>query len=247
MGTRFAGGAGEMQSLIESAGAILSATERRLETVANNVTNLSTPGFKRQLSFVELLPARSPDFAAELMPRVRPDLAQGQMSETGNPLDLAISGAGFFQLRAGDTLVYSRQGHFRRAEDGTVVSPQGHVLQQAGGGDLVLERAAVEILADGTVLDEGRPVGRIALYEPAEGGAVEPLAGSLFAIADGAAEETAGSQLRQGMVEASNVSLGDEMVAMMAALRQAESGARLVQLYDQLMDQAITTFGRSGR
>ena len=236
-----------MPDLVDSAAAILGASERRLETVANNVTNLSTPGFKRQLSFVEMLPAQSRDLAAGLMLRARPDLAQGQMKQTGNPLDLAISGAGFFRLRAGDTFVYSRQGHFRRAADGTVVSPQGHVLQQAGGGDLVVERLAVEVLADGAVLDEGRPVGRIGLFAAAEGASAEPLAGSLFAISSEAAEEATGSELRQGMIEASNVSLGDEMVAMMAALRQAESGARLVQLYDQLMEQAITTFGRSGR
>lgn len=236
-----------MPGLVESASAILSATERRLETIANNVTNLSTPGFKRQLSFVEMLPGQAPDALDLPTPRVRPDLAQGRLSETGNPLDLAISGAGFFRLRDGDAFVYSRQGHFRRAEDGTLVSPQGHVLQQAGGGDLVLERAAVRILTDGTVLDEGRPVARIGLFEPGEDTATESLAGSLFAMAEGSMEDAEGSELRQGMIEASNVSLGDEMVTMMAALRQAESGARLVQLYDQLMDQAITTFGRGGR
>lgn len=235
-----------MSGLVEAANAILSATERRLETVANNVSNLSTPGFKRQLSFVELMPGQSPDRLSSLMPRVRADLAQGRMSETGNPLDLAVSGAGFFRLRAGETFLYSRQGRFRLADDGTVVSPQGHILQQAGGGDLVLERATVEILADGRVLDQGRPVGRIALFAPSEG-AVEPLAGSMFGIAEGSAVEVQGSTLRQGMVEASNVSLGDEMVAMMTAVRQAESGARLVQLYDDLMGRAINTFSQGGR
>lgn len=236
-----------MSGLITSANAILSATERRLETIAHNVSNLSTPGFKRQLSFTELMPGQVPGAAAEFLPSTRADLAQGRMSETGNPLDLAISGDGFFRLRAGDTFVYSRNGHFRRAEDGTVVSPQGHVLQQASGGDLVLEQAAVEILSDGTVLDEGRPAGRLALFAPAEGAAAEPLAGSLFAIAEGSDEEVVGAQVRQGMVEASNVSLGDEMVGMMAAMRQAESGARLVQLYDELMGRTITTFGGIGR
>lgn len=236
-----------MAGLVESASAILSATERRLETVANNVSNLATPGFKRQLSFVDMIPGQLPEAPDAHMLRVRSDLEQGRLSQTGNPLDLAISGAGFFRLRDGDTYIYSRQGHFRLAEDGTVVTAQGHVLQQAGGGDLVLERAAVQILTDGTVLDEGRPVGRIALFEPGENAAAQPLAGSLFAMDEGATADAVGSELRQGMVEASNVSLGDEMVTMMAALRQAESGARLIQLYDQLMDQAVTTFGRSGR
>jgi flagellar basal-body rod protein FlgG len=169
------------------------------------------------------------------------------MSSTGNPLDLAISGGGFFQLRAGEEIVYSRQGQFRLGPDGTVVTPQGYALQQAGGGDLVLERAAVTILTDGTVLDQDRPVGRIGVFGAAAGQAPQPVSGSIFKIADDAVEEIAAPELRQGMVEASNVTLGDEMVEMMAVLRQAEGGSRLVQLYDDLMGRAITTFGQGGK
>jgi flagellar basal-body rod protein FlgG len=176
--------------------------------------------------------------------RLRSDLGQGRLSRTENPLDVAISGAGLFQLRAGEEIVYSRQGHFRVAEDGTVVSGQGHVLQQAGGGDLSLQSSAVEITEDGTILDAGRPVARIALFAPADGVSLEASGGgTIFAAGSREMEEVAAPALRQGMVEASNVVLGDEMVAMMAALRQAESGARLVQLYDDLLGRAITTFG----
>jgi flagellar basal-body rod protein FlgG len=169
------------------------------------------------------------------------------MSSTGNPLDLAVSGEGFFQLRAGKEIVYSRQGQFRLGPDGTVVSPQGYVLQQAGGGDLVLERAAVKILADGTVLDGDRPVGRVGLFGTAPGHAPQPLSGSIFTISEDAVEEIAAPELRQGMVEASNVTLGDEMVEMMAVLRQAEGGSRIVQLYDDLLGRAISTFGQGGK
>lgn len=236
-----------MPGIIESATAILNANEGRLETIANNVSNLTTPGFKRQLSFVELVADSQSGGLAVPMPRVRSDLAQGRMQATANSLDLAISGEGLFQLRAGQGFVYSRQGHFRLAEDGTVVSTQGYALQQAGGGDLVLDRAAVEILADGTVLDDGRPIARIALFEPANENALQPLAGSLFVNAGEAMNEVDRPELRQGMLETSNVSLGDEMAATMATLRQAESGGRLVQLYDDLVGRAISTLGQGGQ
>lgn len=235
-----------MSGLIEAATAIMSASERRLETISNNVSNISTPGFKRQISFSDMLSGGSGGTAG-LQLRARPDLAQGKMSGTGNPLDLAIGGAGFFQLRAGEEIVYSRQGQFRLAEDGTVVTPQGYRLQQAGGGDLVLDGAAVEILADGTVLEGDQPVARIGLFAPADEAAVQPLGGSIFTIASGAVDEVAQPQVRQGMIEASNVAAADEMVGMMAAMRQAESGARLVQLYDDLIGRAITTFGQGGK
>ncbi len=235
-----------MQGLIESAREILSASERRLETVSNNVSNISTPGFKRQISFEEVMGGR--DSAGAGIPlRHRADLSQGQMSRTGNPLDLAISGSGFFRLRSGDEILYSRQGQFKVAADGNVVNRQGHVLQQAGGGDLVLEKAAVEILEDGTVLDGTRPIARIGVYAAADPAALRPLGGSMFAGPEKAMEEAPAAAVRQGMVEASNVVLGDEMVAMMTTVRQAEGGARLVQVYDDLLGRAITTFGQGGK
>ena len=233
-----------MTGLIESATAIMGGAQRRLEIVSSNVANISTPGFKRQVSFSDLVAGTS---SSDVAVRAKADLVQGKMSTTGNPLDVAISGPGFFQLRAGEETVYTRHGQFRRAEDGTVVTPQGYRLQQAGGGDLVLDRGEVEIRADGSVLDGGQPVGRIALFAPGESGTAEALGGSLFAIGADAAQEIERPELRQGMVEASNVSMGDEMVGMMAALRQAESGARLIQLYDELMGRAITTFGQGGK
>jgi flagellar basal-body rod protein FlgF len=235
-----------MAGLVETASAILSGSERRLETVSINISNASTAGYKRQISFSDMLTPNTVGAAQQSSQRSA-DLAQGRMSSTGNKLDLAIGGAGFFQLRAGDSLVYSRQGQFRLAADGTVVTPQGHALQQAGGGDLVLDNPAVEILEDGTILDGERPVGRIALFAAAQGAAPTPLAGSLFAIDADVLEDVARPQLRQGMVEASNVSMGEEMVSMMTAVRQAEVGSRLVQVYDDLIGKAIAQFGQGAR
>jgi flagellar basal-body rod protein FlgF len=235
-----------VQGLIESATGILSASERRLENVSSNVSNISTPGFKRQISFEEVLNDRD-DGSGQPSVEHRADLSQGQLSKTGGPLDLAIGGEGFFRLRAGDQTLYSRQGQFSLAADGSVVTRQGYVLQQAGGGDLVLERAGVEILEDGTVLDGSRPIARIGVYAAADPAALHALGGSIFTAGDDAMEEAPGAAVRQGMVEASNVVLGDEMVAMMTTVRQAEGGARLVQIYDDLLGRAITTFGQGGK
>lgn len=228
----------------------MRASERRLEVASANVANVATPGYKRQVSFADLIGtngATDVNPVDTLLTRVRADMAQGKLAATGNPLDIAISGDGLFQLRDGNDLVYSRQGQFRLAPDGTVTTARGQVLQQAGGGDLVLDHAAVTIAADGTISDNGQPVGRIAIFALPAGAVPDPVGGSLFRMSDGAAEEVAGPQLRQGMVEASNVAMGDEMVGMMAALRQAESGAKLVQVWDDLVGRAITSFDGSGR
>ncbi|MES2442130.1 MAG: flagellar hook basal-body protein [Pseudomonadota bacterium] len=234
-----------MSGLIESAAAILSASESRLEIAAHNVSNISTPGFKRQVGFSQLLANGAANSAQQVT--VRRDFAQGKLSPTSNPLDVAISGTGFFQLRSGDTMIYSRQGQFSRAADGTVVTPQGYALQQAGGGDLVLNGAAVSILEDGTVLEDGVPVARLAVFAPADPAALQPVGESAFAMPGGAMDVVPDAVFRQGMVENSNVAVGDEMVTMMTALRQSEGGARLVQVYDDLLGRALSTLGQSGK
>jgi flagellar basal-body rod protein FlgF len=178
---------------------------------------------------------------------MRVDLSSGKLTETGRPLDFAINGDGFFQLRAGDKIIYSRQGAFARDAEGRVVTPQGYALQQAGGGDLILDKAAVTVASDGTILDGDRPLGRVAVFQPHSTEDVASIDGSVFSMADDAAQAMDAPSLRQGALEASNVSTGDEMVGMMGALRGAEAGARLVQVYDDLMGKAINTFGQTGR
>lgn len=232
-----------MSGLVDSATAVMRASSARVDRAAVNVANVSTPGFKRQLQSSDQV---NGDFATTLS-RLRVDMQAGKLVETGRPLDLAINGSGFFQLKAGDRLVYSRQGNFSLASDGRVITPQGYTLQQTGGGDLVLDTGMVKIAADGTILDGDKPLGQIAVYSIRDGASATPLDGSLFTLADDDAEAIATPSLRQGAVEASNVSLGDEMISMMGALRGAETGAKLVQVYDDLMGKAISTFGQVGR
>lgn len=231
-----------MSGLIDAATALMRASSRRVDLAALNVANVSTPGFKRQA-----LASNTGDATFDtVLSRRKSDLRAGKLSQTGNPLDLAISGNGFFQLRAGDRLLYSRQGSFSLDADGRLVTPQGYAVQQAGGGDLVLGSPSVTITTDGVVLDGSRVLGRIAVVR-ARGDQVSAIDGSHFSIADDQAQAMEEPSLRQGMLESSSVSLGDEMIGMMGALRSADTGARLVQVYDDLMGKAISAFGQSAR
>ncbi len=214
-----------------------------MEATANNVANLTTPGFKTQRLYSDVSMG-TVNHAPETLLREQLDLDQGRLAKTNNPLDLAVSGAGMFRLRGADgAIAYSRSGQFKLADNGRVVSAQGLALQTTDGGDLVVPNANVQVLADGTVMDGERPIAKIGIYRPLTGAEVRPLGGSLYALAEGLAEDVASPELRQGMIENSNVSLADEMVSMMDAMRQAEGGARLVQTYDELMGKAISTLG----
>lgn len=231
-----------MSGLVESATAIMQMAGRNLDVISGNVANVATPGYKRRIGFARAIAGadRLPGQATSTR------LEQGRLERTGNPGDLAIDGEGFFRVRAGEATLLTRQGRFHRAPDGALVTPQGYVLQGAGGGDLVVDRAGWSVADDGTILDDGAPLGRIALAQVASPDDLTPVGESFFsAPADRIADAEAG--VRQGMLEASTVELGAEMTATMLALRQAETGARLMQTWDDLVGRAADTFGRSGR
>lgn len=175
------------------------------------------------------------------------DLSQGKLIPSGNPFDVAISGPGFLRLRDGDETVYSRGGSFSVGADGALIDSEGRALQSVSGSDVTIESPGAEFLSDGTILEDGLPVAAIGLFEVEQVEAMEAVGGSLFRIPEEAVREANMSSLRQGFVEQANVTTSDEMISMMAAIRQAEAGSRLVRTYDQLIGQAITTFSRRGQ
>ena len=241
-----------MGDLADSVGVILSRVERRVEASSQNIANVTTPGYKRAVSFDSLLGPRA-EISADgpyisLIQKnfgTGIDLSPGQLQTTGNPTDLAILGDGFFSVRTPDgAQLYTRQGQFRRDANGHLVTPEGCILQQRGGGDLVLDSGDFKVLGDGTVLQSGEAVGRIGVVTLSHPEAIAYADGGLYSASDDTAAFMDAPSLSQGALEASNVSIGSEMVTIMAALREAQSGQRLMGVYDDLMGRAIATFGQ---
>lgn len=232
--------------LLETAAATLIGGERRIDTAARNVTNVNTPGYKREISYSQILNSEpSTDRISLPLPTTETAMlnSQGALIETGNPFDVAINGNGRLLVRDGTSFVLSRGGQFAHGPGGNLTDALGRVLQQVGGGDLEISGGQVTILADGTVLENGTPVGAVGLF------AVEEFDPALRLSAEQASvlSEDNSSQLRQGMLERSNVVLSDEMVDLMRTQRLFESGAQMIRTYNELMSQAISTFSRSGR
>ncbi|MBS0503423.1 MAG: flagellar hook basal-body protein [Proteobacteria bacterium] len=224
-----------MGGIIEIAMAMLRQAERRTEIAGQNIANATTPGFKRHLVYAQTATAAE-DFSDIGLSRLREvrDRGGGKLFATGNAGDLSVEGSGLFAVRDGDRLMFIRSGSFRRADDGTMRDGQQHVLQTAEGTDLVVETGARTIRADGIVLQSGREIARVGVFA-ATGVDDQGIP------RDGARPEAASGSVRQGMLEASNVSTGDEMIALMEALRRAESGQRVLQVYDALMDRVLQT------
>lgn len=224
--------------LVEIASAILSRAAQRVEISAQNLSNITTPGYKARSSFDALIAKGAGTSAAGA---AGVDFSVGELKSTGNPLDFAISGAGFFVVKDADATFYTRDGQFTRNPEGRLVTADGKVLQSLSG-DLVIGPGDPQILADGAVLNDGEPVGRLAIVNFADGG-LRAAGGNLFVSEHGEAKP-ATAEVRQGMLESSNVSTAAEMISVMAALRSAGSGQKVVQTYDDLMGRVVTAFSQ---
>jgi flagellar basal-body rod protein FlgG len=241
-----------MGDLIEVVGEILSRSQRRLEVSAQNIANTTTPGYKRVVNFDAILTPWGPlnsynssDQAALNTRELVVDFSPGKRIATGNLNDLAILGDGFFTIQGVDGPLYTRSGHFERRADGRLVTEQGYALQGEAGGDIVLKTGPFQVQSDGTILQAGEAIGRIAVADFDNPMAATPVEGGLFRSPEANVKKLETATIDQGALEASNVSVGAEMIAMMAALQNAHAGAKLASLSDDLMARAISTFGQA--
>jgi len=233
-----------MGALIEIGGIILSQAEGRAEIAAQNISNITTPGYKRRVSFEKVIASTDSNTPQNTALSLTTDFSPGKPMETGDPYNLAISGKGFFVVRSADSLVYTRQGQFRRDADGRVVTADGLALQTDDGADLIVKTDAFKVASDGVVTENGAPVARLALMDIADPSLTRAVAGG-FSAPDEAVAKAQGASIRQGALESSNVSTADEMVAVMQAVRRAETGQRIIGAYDDLMGRALSTFGQN--
>ncbi len=229
--------------LLTSASQILSGQQTRLEAAAQNIANSSTPGYKRQISFAELM-ANPGAMIGGLQSQSKTDFTPGKLIETGNPTDLALTGPGFFVVRTPTGMAYQRAGGFSRNSDGRLVSGSGAVLQAAGGGDLVVPASMFKILADGVVVSKGESISQIAVADFADPGSLVRGEDGSFPATSEEPRPVATPALRQGALEASNVVNGTDMVSIMESLRRAEAGQKLVHTYDDMLGRVISTLGQ---
>jgi flagellar basal-body rod protein FlgF len=235
-----------MGTLVELGAATLAQAERRVEVAGENIANVATSGYKRRVAFATLLEAATNGDAAVPNIGTTIDLSAGKLQSTGNPADLAIAGPGYFLVRSDDGQIYTRKGQFAVDQDGRLVNDRGFALQLESGNDVKVAAGDFEIRSDRTIVQKGVALGKVAVYESVGQTALEPVNGG-FSATGGTLTLSEDSVIKQGMTEASNVSTGNEMVNMMESLRRAESGQRVINVYDDLMARVITTFGESVR
>ncbi len=227
-----------MSGLAELAAVMMNAGQGRIEMVAGNVSNMTTPGYRATRAFQQIVDQR--DAIPALTMREPTDSGQPALKSTGNSLDIALSGRATLLLRSGRGLTASQSAQLRRGGEGRLIDSRGRALQASGGGDIIIGPGEVSILKDGIILVAGQPAGRIGFFDPDGAASGDPLAEAEFSASHNSLAE---GLLYQGMIVPSNVDLSAEMVELTQAGRMAETGARVFQIYDELLGRLTTKLG----
>lgn len=233
---------------------------RRLDVVANNMTNVSTAGYRSDSytdsTFMEVVMSRvgnrvkgdgvevgnasyilAPD-------RIYTNFEQSSFDETGLPLDFAIDGDGFFAIRSQDGATrYTRAGNFTLDNEGYLsLNGQGRVLNDQGEEILLLTDKITADARGGLYLEDGNGyLGRVGVYAFADNGQLTRDNEGLF-LGDGA--QAVDVTVHNKMLERSNADLARQMSEMMYTQRALQSAAQLSKMYDQVMTKATTEVGR---
>lgn len=227
--------------------------QRRLDVAANNLANIGTNGFKADALVTEEVDGANAH--ADVDPRnirfvrdvtLARDMGQGPITSTGNPLDVAIQGDGFFMVQGanGETR-YTRDGAFSLSGDGRLVTSDGFAVLNSGGSPIVLDPQGEtpSIGRDGAIRVAGVEAGRIGVARFAAPGALLKVGDNLWDAQDQASEPFDGIVV-QGALEGSNVRPVIELTRLIEISRAYQSAARIVSNADELRQRAIERLSR---
>jgi len=226
------------------------ALERRLNTIADNVANATTTGFRATgVKFEDIVTGGTSRTSMSFVSSGTNFLstANGPVTQTGNPLDFAIRGEAWFGVQTPEGPVMTRDGRFSMMPNGMLVNVEGHPVLDAGGAELLLnpEGGPPTVGADGTIRQNGQLVGAIGLFEfepghdfRRHGGSGVMPQGEPVPIVD-----QANVGVVQGYLEGSNVDPVLEITRLIQVQRAFEGVSALIRDSENSMRDAIKTLG----
>jgi len=235
---------------LENAAAAMSEMRRHQEQVANNLANADTTGYKKAKIFTEALNERIDANGAPRSTRQiqqANDLSEGAIEETGNPLDVALGGDGFFvtQPEGGGAERYTRAGHFVVGSEGTLRTVDGAQVMGEGGpiNIPVDDGGRINISEGGQITLDGDQVGALRVVDFDDAVQLQHAEGASF-VAQGAQPNPMDDPtVLQGKVETSNVDPVSEMTNMIEYFRQFEAQQKVLSTTDSTLGRALQTLG----
>lgn len=228
------------------------AAFRSMDVIANNIANVSTPGFKRDSAkFEELIQqVKSSDAqpSSRTLSFVRDagvvrDLSDGRLDSTGNAFDLAINGKGYFAVQTAQGERYTRNGHFTLNAEGIIVTGEGDPLLGDGGPiTIAVDDGDISIGPDGTVTGKQGQLAKVRLVNFPNERTLTKQGASLYSASETPIPAT-NAVIAQGMLESSNVQPVVEISRMIEVMRSYDATATLSKSADDMRRQAIQKLG----
>ena len=223
--------------------------ERRMTTIADNLANMNTVGFRAtQLKFDDVMTNADGAKVAYVSEGAEyVSTRNGGLTQTKNPLDFATKGDTWFSIETPSGSAITRDGRFSMLDTGALVTLEGFPVLDAGGGQIILDPNAgpPDLSQDGTLYQNGRPVASLGIFE-AEIGPNFTRAGNSAIIPQQAPQpvvDRAGAGVVQGFVEQANVNPIQEMTQLITVSRAFENVTQLMRDSETSMADAIKTLG----
>ncbi|MCW2236359.1 flagellar basal-body rod protein FlgF [Azospirillum canadense] len=223
---------------------------RQLDVISNNIANMNTTGFKQQrMLFTEFLerPGMHEQVSFVQDRAVVRDLATGGLTQTGNPLDVALTGHGYFTVDTANGPRYTRAGNFQLNDQRQVVDGGGLPVLADNGQPITIPEGTrdIKVSGDGTVATELGPVGKLNIVTFKNEQLMTEVGSGLYVSDEEPQPAPADTKVAQGMLENSNVKPVVEMTAMIDIQRQYQSNQRMIENEHERIRNAIQKLGRT--
>ena len=245
-----------MSGMIYKAGAGAILQQMRLDVYANNLANVGTVGYKSDQAVFRLeADSKTPESPQMPQPQLSPyastlehvtDFRSGPIQKTGNPMDVAIVGTGFFEIQTEEGIRYSRNGRFSINDQGLLSNADGWpVLGQ--GGEISINGSQIEINEAGEIAVDGDVVGVLRIVDFQEPYDLRKVGGSFFepGSPDVFPQEGTNYRVAQGAVESSNVNAIRTMTEMIELLRVFESYQKVIRAADEATAKTVNEVGKT--
>lgn len=226
--------------------------QKRMDTTANNLANLTTAGFKVEHLVTHELsqkPATADDapheisFADAWM--LQRDFSTGPLEQTGNALDFAIEGDGFFEVQAQMGTAYTRDGRFNLNDKGEVVTRNGDLVAGEGGPITINPQGGpLSVSREGSISQDGVAIGKLKVMKFQTPGALDRVGSNLWRATDEQPVAAPEARVVSGMVEGSNVNAVLELTEMIDISRAYTSVAKMLAQSDELRGTSIEKLAR---
>jgi flagellar basal-body rod protein FlgF len=225
-----------------------SGLMRELNTVANNIANINTNGYRREgaifAEHVKALDGGDPSLSMATLTRRYVDLSSGEVAQTGNPLDFAVVGEGFFLVGTDGGQRLTRDGAFSKNAAGELITTSGdRVLDESGGAIVIPPQAAsINATADGTITADGQAIARLGVVT-ADPAFLVREGNNLFRPENGYTP-VANARVQQSALEGSNVSAVTELARLIEVQRMYESSKQFTDGENERIRQTVRVLGQ---